>query len=129
MRCFIVKCECCKKSFDEEDERIVFEGAILLTYNNLVLRLCADCAIKTIEDEDEDVYFETCGECGKRFDYIVEKSDFERNPNDYGRLTDYWDDGDKPRCAECAIKEAERQFEEYRDEYPEDFDAFGYDED
>lgn len=125
-----MKCKWCKKRFDEEDAMYDFESQTrFLYYDNLAIRLCGDCALKVIDEKIDEVYFETCAECGRRFDLIEEETKFEYNPNDYGSLRDYWDDGDKPRCAECAVEEAERRFEEYRNEYPEDFDDNEYDSD
>lgn len=125
----MAKCKRCGEFFDVDDAKIEFEGETLLTYDNLVLRLCAGCAIDAINDREDEIYFETCDNCGTRFDLFEEESRFENNPNDYGELRDYWSDGDRPLCAECAIEEAESRFEEYRNEYPEDFDDYGYDDD
>ena len=52
---------------------------------------------------------------------------FENNANDYGSLRDYWDE--KIFCADRATEEAENRCEEYRNEHPEDFDDYGYEED
>lgn len=98
-----------------------------MNYDNLAIRLCLDCAINAIDDEVDGVYFETCEECGKRFDLIEEQSKFRYYPDDYGRLRDYWDD--KILCAECAAEEADSRYEEYRNEHPEEFDDYVHDDD
>ena len=115
----MAKCKWCGKSFDLDDTRDVFMIETLLNYDNLAIRLCLECAINAIDDEVAGVYYETCEECGKRFDFIEEQSKFRYYPNDYGSLRDHWDD--KIRCAECAVKKADMDFEEYKAENPEDF--------
>lgn len=125
----MAKCKWCGESFDREDALYEFEGETLLNYANLALRLCGSCAIQAIEDEVDGVYFETCADCGTQFDLIEEQSKFDSDPNDFGYLRDYWDDGDRPRCAECALKKAEEEYEKQRAEYPEDYDSYGYDVD
>lgn len=123
----MAKCEWCGKTFDVDEARDDFECETGLSYDNLALCLCGDCAIDAIDDEADGVYFETCEECGNRFDLFEEQSKFENGPNDYGSLRDYWDE--KILCADCAIEEAENRYEEYRNEHPEDFDDYGYEED
>lgn len=99
------KCEYCGQRYDKDEAYNDFSmETYSLSYSNIRKSLCADCAIQAIEDGVEGVYFETCEECGKKFDLIKEESKFESNFSwaNGTSLRDYWED--KIRCCDCALK-------------------------
>lgn len=73
----MAKCEYCGAKFDPDEAEDIFESEHpYLLYENIAKCLCGECASKAIEDEEDGVYFETCEECGDRFDYILENAKF-----------------------------------------------------
>ena len=105
----MAKCEWCGRNFDREDAADEFDQEYIgwiLSYSCFKPTLCYECACQAIEDEVDGVYFETCEECGTTFDFITEKSDFERRFPSYNgtTLTDYWDESHKYLCADCAME-------------------------
>lgn len=123
------KCEWCGKRFDAEEAEDIFEEEYggILSYHNFIKPLCGDCAVEIIRDEVEGFYYETCEECGKRFDYIEECGKYYNYSNGDTDLTDCWDD--QILCAECAINYMEDQYAKYRDFEEDDDDEEDYDED
>ena len=105
-------CEMCGKQYDplsevEEDDFDRF----LLSYDNVSDRLCGKCADEVIENMIEGYYFETCEVCGKKFDYVIAKAEYETAYPDLF-FEDSWEG--RIRCLDCAIefyeKESEEQF-------------------
>ena len=100
------KCEWCGNEFDLSEAEDEFEsGHPGLSYKNIRKCLCGSCAIDAINDMVDGIYFERCEKCGKKFDYIVDSSEFER----YNSLSliDFWED--QILCCDCALKEAESE--------------------
>lgn len=99
-------CENCNNRFNrcEAEEFFQIEKP-LLSYQNVRKRLCGECAVNTIDNREEDVYFETCEKCGKEFDLITEETEFENHFPWYNgtSLLDHWDD--KIQCTDCALEE------------------------
>lgn len=100
-------CEWCGKEFELEYAESEFSIATGLSYGNLRKCLCDECSIEVIENEVDGVYFEICEECGKEFDLIEERYDFESNFSweNGTSLQDYWNE--KILCCDCALKKAE----------------------
>ena len=114
------KCEWCGKSFVLSEAEDDFEMEMeILSYSNIQKHLCGACAIEAIEQNVDGVYFETCENCGKSFDLILDKSAYSNHFSwDNGTsLYDQWDD--QILCAECAIEAYEARVDE---EYDEDND-------
>ena len=98
-------CEVCGKEFTFEDAEDEFNSEMFdLIYENITKCLCGSCAIDAIRDEVDGIYFETCEECGKHFDYIEESGNFSSNFSwcSGTTLKDYWDGG--VVCCDCAMK-------------------------
>lgn len=59
--------------------------------------------MQAIEDEVDGVYYETCEECGKVFDFIEDSNEFGSHFNWYDRmdLRDCW--RNKILCCDCAV--------------------------
>lgn len=98
-------CEFCGKEFDEEFASTEFLIETQLWYENLTKCLCDECAIKAVDDEPiEDVYFDECERCGKRFDMVKEDLEFistaSRTHSDVGTIR-Y--ECDEMLCSECAL--------------------------
>lgn len=98
------KCEWGKNQYDRDDAESWFSIETGLSYSGIRKNLCGDCAVQAIEDEVAGIYFEVCEECGKEFDFIEERYEFECNFSEANgsSLADYWDD--KIVCCECAIE-------------------------
>ena len=95
------KCEWCDTEFDTQEAKDIFENEFsLMKYDNIRKCLCGSCAIQAIEDQVDGIYFETCEECGKDFDFVEECSEFEDNV-DGTSLTDWWNYG--ILCCDCAL--------------------------
>lgn len=97
------KCDWCGTKFNKSEATEIFESEYAFyAYNNFHKCLCGPCAIQAIAEEVSGVYYETCEECGKTFDYIEDSAEFE-NQVDGTVLIDYWN----PHilCCECAMKE------------------------
>ena len=94
-------CQRCGNSFDADDAWSDFSAeCFMLNYDNISERLCAECAIKAIEDEENDIYFETCECCGRRFDFIEENCHFTL---EHGiDLRDIWQRDGRILCKDCA---------------------------
>ena len=99
-------CEYCGKEFDPEEARDYFELETGYSYGNLRKTLCGNCAVEAIEDMDDEIYFETCEECGKTFELFSERVEFDSNFPDCNGVTldDYW--AGKVLCCDCALKRA-----------------------
>ncbi len=119
----MAKCKWCGKSFDVDWARDEFETeTVTKMYDNLKIRLCADCAVQAINDGVEGVYEEECAFCGKTFDYGEECYKLMTMWNDDGiSLDDCWDRFDIC-CADCAIEKLSEEDSDYEDEYEEDED-------
>lgn len=101
-------CSWCNEKFalsEAEDEFEIEES--LFSYRNIKLCLCGKCAIQAVEDEVDGVYFETCEQCGKRFDVFVDSAEFSNHFSAFNGTTlfDYWDN--QILCCDCALSEAE----------------------
>ena len=73
-------CKWCKQTFDVEEAAVKFKrGSWLLTYDKLSICLCGDCAIRASNIEEHGVYFETCTDCGRKFDLVEEEAIFQKN--------------------------------------------------
>ncbi len=98
-------CDMCGKPFDREEAEFLFSGEYrTLDYSHFHRCLCGECAISVIEELIDGEYYETCEKCGKTFDLIQEKENFDNhfsweNGTD---LTDYWDDVGI-LCADCVV--------------------------
>lgn len=101
-------CEFCGKEFDIEEAADDFNCEFTyLTYGNFTKCLCFDCASTAIREQQEDVYYERCENCGRTFDLIEDEVSFS-NHFDWSsgtRLQDHWKNG--VLCADCAIDEIE----------------------
>lgn len=98
-------CEWCGKEFDSDDAEYEFDAEIgLLSYENIKPHLCGGCAVQAIQDEVDGVYFETCEQCGKHFDFIADNGRFTRYFPDID-LLDCWEH--QILCCDCAMEEAE----------------------
>ena len=108
-------CDRCGCEFDEDEAREQFDDEFEsgdFDYDNFDKDVCGDCAIEIINNDEEGYYFETCEECGCRFDFCEEELKFN-NAHGYGNGTDirdFWDDG--PLCADCALEAEEDQTED-----------------
>ena len=113
-------CDMCGKHFDREDADTTFSiEHPLLNYNNFRRCLCAECAMSVMEELIDGEYFETCEKCGKTFDLILEKGNFDShfswaNGTD---LLDYWQDG--IICADCALDKIDEE-SDYEEEDDDD---------
>lgn len=71
------KCDWCGAIFEESQaEKAFMQKYRYLYYPRLRVRLCAACAVTAFENYREDIYYDTCDECGKKFDYTVENDRF-----------------------------------------------------
>lgn len=109
------KCEWCDNLFDPDEAEYYFENETYnLSYSNVEKCLCGECAVKAIDDKVDGVYFETCENCGRKFDMIEDEWKFENHFSwDSGAdLRDNWDE--QILCADCAIEKVEMEIEEER---------------
>ena len=111
-------CEKCGTEFDLDEAEYEFSLESTLEYEKFKPCLCVDCAVSAIEDKEEDVYFETCEECGREFDLIEEEAKFEDDARyecnvDEASLRDWWKE--KYLCSDCALKLLADDLEEYHD--------------
>lgn len=92
------KCAYCGDPYDYETELDDFYAdSYLLSLEKFRKNLCASCALKAIEDDrEEGLYFETCENCGREFDLIVEEDLYDEG------LRAIWDRYNKIVCARCA---------------------------
>lgn len=98
-------CEWCGKEFEPEFDSDTFEiEEGILSYRNIRKCLCAECAIRAIDEQVEDVYFETCERCHRVFDYIADSGRFA-SLVDGVHLIGMWDRD--ILCCDCAAEEAE----------------------
>lgn len=100
----MAKCEYCDSKFDVEEAEEYFEDELLLSYHNIKKSLCGKCAVDAIEGGEEGIYFDTCENCGKTFDFVEDEYDFSQyTKNDPGAdYKDMWDNG--ILCAQCAFE-------------------------
>lgn len=98
-------CEWCEKDFDPAFDADIFQenvSSAYLTYEHIRPCLCSECAMKAIDDQIEDVYFETCDHCGCEFDYVADAENFLAQQGCY--ITEMWRNG--VLCCDCALEEA-----------------------
>ena len=101
-----MKCERCKQEFNIEEARNDFESETLKCYDYLTLKLCANCAIDSINSLEDGMYFEICERCGKKYDPIVDESKFKSmHTNDYGTYASISDLTNELLCLDCALDE------------------------
>ena len=110
----MLKCEYCGKEYDPEEAEEYFNDEMaILVYSNVRKRLCGECAVQAIYDDEEGVYIQKCEECGREFDYVVDKWEFENDPSTDGlSLIDCWEG---VKCAQCAIEAHKKRLAEYDD--------------
>lgn len=94
-------CEQCNCGFDEIDAERQFSIYFAKPYENLVRKLCFECAADVMNGEWDGEYFETCDCCGKRFDYFIDMAFFEEINDDIA-FEDSWGMGIK--CAQCGLE-------------------------
>lgn len=102
-------CEYCGKRFNPSDAAEEYEwdfdDSSFFPYENIKKTLCAKRAAQAIEDHDDGVYYETCEECGKTFDYFDAASHFDSLVDGISIL----DAGNGSiLCFECAMEAYER---------------------
>lgn len=83
----------------------------LKRYDYLTKCLCAECAIKAIDDMDDGIYYEVCENCGSRFDPFADEFEFQQQTDDSGVEIDMFG---KYQCLDCSL-------DEYRNRNDEDF--------
>lgn len=117
----MAKCKWCGKSFDIDWARDEFESETgNKLYDNLKIRLCAECAVEAINDGADGVYQDECAFCGKTFDYGEECSNFLSMCNDSNlSLEDCWYRFDIC-CADCAIEKLDEEDSYYSDNDEDD---------
>lgn len=120
----MAKCERCGRELDKEfDEKELFEGLTGCWYNYEDIRpsLCGHCAAKAVEEEEEEVLFVRCQDCGMEFDLFETIHEFNNRHADNG--VDYRDVDMGFCCEDCAEKEYITWREEcvQEVEYPEGF--------
>lgn len=97
-----MQCERCGKEFDYDDAEDLFclehPG---FNFDHFYIRLCGECAIKAVDEEEHEIYYEDCSRCGKRFDYFAVQDRY--NANHYYGLQ--YSDLDDVYCGECAEME------------------------
>lgn len=100
------KCEWCGVKYDIDEEEDVFMSEIWsLSYTESLQKcLCGKCAIEAHENMADGVFFETCEECGSRFDVMEDEGIFQSR-YDGVDLRDFW--RNKILCADCASEIAE----------------------
>lgn len=100
-------CARCGKEYDPSDAELEFYDEIFgLNYDNFSVCLCGACAIEAIRDGEDGVYYETCEQCGNKFDLAVAKMQYnDRHPWFNGTdLPDIWRSADSILCADCALE-------------------------
>lgn len=99
------KCDRCGRRFDrvESDYQFVNEYPGL-SFDNLNGELCFDCACRAMEAEESGIFFETCEECGKQFDFIEDRASLANDNPAYldAELQFVWNKMHKTLCADCA---------------------------
>lgn len=95
-------CDYCGEEFEVQDARDDFLMETLKDYDNLTKCLCAECAIKAINDMDEGIYYEECENCGTRYDPFVDEHELQRQTGDGGVEIDMFG---KCLCLDCALDE------------------------
>ena len=114
----MARCECCDRRFRRADAVEEFESdfwGLGLKYDKIKPVLCGECSVEKVQDLEDDVYFDTCEECGQEFDYCADSSAFD-NAQEIPSisLTDVWESGmaGKILCCECAL-EFDKAFSPY----------------
>ena len=108
------KCDFCNKDFSINSARNDFELEFIsesLIYSNLSKCLCGRCAIEGINRYEQDIYYEKCESCGKKFDLMLDTTKFSKLPTlptGY-ELRDFWDAS--ILCCDCTIEMLQDVFE------------------
>ena len=103
-----------KKDFSINTARNDFELEFIsesLIYSNLSKCLCGICAIEGINRYEQDIYYEKCESCGKKFDLMLDTTKFSKLPTlptGY-ELRDFWDTS--ILCCNCTIEMLQDVFE------------------
>ena len=107
-------CEWCGKKFNPEEEAELFDYAFKYDFRNFKKNLCAECAEEAIDEREEDVYFEDCECCGKKFDLIAVEKQIDEHYGDDA----YWM-LDNFLCLDCAENKVEEM--DYESEKEDSF--------
>lgn len=91
-------CSRCNCEYDEDDLNL-FGGADI---DRIPEEMCLSCLESAYDSCEEGLFYDTCEECGKDFDVMVEKSLYESMTNDDGVGYGGWG---RILCAECSIDE------------------------
>ena len=100
------KCDRCGCTFDRDIARMDFDNEFMdLDYDNILGCLCGSCAIDAINSKDDGVYYETCENCGKRFDLIEEEAQFDSRHSWFNGTTlrGHW--VSRILCCRCVMEE------------------------
>lgn len=106
-------CTMCGREFDPEAVREEFEMEHSdMSYDNFNGPHCYECAHEVIDSCVDGHYFEYCDQCGKKFDWFAEDSEFMSMSSQY-------DNADLPTiksytgkilCADCAMDYMAEEF-------------------
>jgi len=97
-------CEFCGRSYkaSEAEETFALEVSLIL-YSNMKKNLCGDCSLEAYKDQVDGIFYETCEECGKEFDFIEDRGRYDSSfPAYHGlSLDDEWEE--RILCCNCAL--------------------------
>lgn len=115
------KCVRCEEKFDEYDARVEFEldwetSGYHVSYDNVKECLCGKCALEGFVNQDGS-YMEQCECCGKEFDPIGEREEFEYELDEVN-ADDMYEFG--ILCAQCAAKKWKEIIREEKERYGTD---------
>ncbi len=103
------KCEWCHNIYDSVCEEDCFDSMIglgsLLQYSSIRKKLCGKCAVQAANDKVDGVFYESCEDCGRVFDWADEDARFCAHfPVENGiDLEGSWRIAGKILCADCAM--------------------------
>lgn len=84
-------------------------------YEKMPITLCPNCANEAFDDGEDGLFFETCGKCGKQFDYFEDRGHFNTYNTDSGiSLSDCW--VSDILCSECALDIVDNLFHHEEDD-------------
>lgn len=101
-------CTWCGKEYDEDEADLIFDDC-RLSYWNLRVPLCGQCANEAVDNMVDGVFVEHCEKCGAEFDPFLESSKYDAAFSECNGVSfmDSWGFAGRPLCADCAIEAME----------------------
>lgn len=107
-------CSRCGCEYDEDDINMIHADV-----SRIPVDMCQDCLDDAYDDGEYGLFYDTCERCGKSFDVMEEKDDYDSSISGGANGIEF-DSFDQILCADCALVERENILHEDDDDEEDD---------